>query len=97
MANKKLNSNIKYYKKKSKKLPVIFMGILSLFWIAPILVVILNSFKKKAYIFKNPFGISSKSLADGFEKWKNGISKASAGFLNYEICLNASAGRSSLQ
>lgn len=84
MANKKLNSNIKYYKKKSKKLPVIFMGILSLFWIAPILVVILNSFKKKAYIFKNPFGISSKSLADGFEKWKNGISKASAGFLNYE-------------
>jgi raffinose/stachyose/melibiose transport system permease protein len=89
MAQVKANKNnkIKYYKPKTKKLPVVIMSILSLFWIAPILVVILNSFKKKAYIFKNPFGISSKSLSDGFDKWKNGISKANAGFLNYENAL----------
>ena len=59
-------------KMRKRSLPTLFMGILSVFWIAPILVVILNSFKKKAYIFKNPFGISSKTLADGFDKWKNG-------------------------
>ena len=30
--------------------------VLSLLWISPLLIVLLNSFKRKAYIFKNPFG-----------------------------------------
>ena len=29
--------------------------VLSVLWISPILMVLLNSFKRKAYIFKHPF------------------------------------------
>jgi raffinose/stachyose/melibiose transport system permease protein len=61
----------------------VIFAILSLGWIAPILIVILNSFKRKAYIFKNPFGISAASLSDGFDRWKLGISKVMCGMLNY--------------
>ena len=37
----------------------IFMALLSLAWVSPILIVLMNSFKRKAYIFKYPFGIST--------------------------------------
>lgn len=60
-----------------------FFTVLSIAWISPILVVLLNSFKRKAYIFKNPFGISAASLTDGFDRWKAGISKVMCGLLNY--------------
>ncbi len=63
------------------------MAILSVVWIAPILIVLLNSFKRKAFIFRNPFGISTHPISDGFEKWKAGISKAFAGTLNYTNAL----------
>ena len=78
------NGGMKYSKPRKPILPTVIMGILSFVWVAPILVVILNSFKKKAYIFRNPFGISSKSLSDGFTKWSHGIGKAMAGMLNYK-------------
>lgn len=59
-------------------------GVISLIWISPLLIVLLNSFKRKAFIFKNPFSISRYSLiSDGFEKWKNGIEKAFFGVQNY--------------
>ena len=74
-------------KKKKGGVVTVLLAILSLFWIAPILVVILNSFKKKAYIFKSPFGISSKPLSAGFEKWRQGISRDMAGMLNYKNAL----------
>ncbi|MCC8065817.1 MAG: carbohydrate ABC transporter permease [Clostridiales bacterium] len=68
-------------------LTVVFT-VLSLAWIAPMLVVLLNSFKRKAYIFKYPFGISTKSLfEDGFEKWRAGVDKAMCGLLNYKNAL----------
>ncbi len=61
-----------------------FFALISIAWIAPILVVLLNSFKRKAYIFKYPFGISTKSLIfDGFDQWTAGIKKVMCGFLNY--------------
>lgn len=63
-------------------LSVIF-SFLCLLWIAPIIIVILNSFKRKAFIFRNPFGISAANLSDGFDRWKAGISKAMCGMLNY--------------
>ena len=44
--------------RKSSTITTIFMSILSFVWVTPILVVVLNSFKKKAYIFRNPFGLS---------------------------------------
>jgi raffinose/stachyose/melibiose transport system permease protein len=46
-------------------------------------VVILNSFKLKAYIFRYPFGISANSLSDGWDKFVEGIQKIFCGFLNY--------------
>lgn len=61
----------------------IFFWCLSIFWILPLLIVVLNSFKKKAYIFKNPFGISAVPISKGFEKWQEGISKVFFGFRNY--------------
>ena len=33
----------------------IFMALLSLAWVSPILIVLMNSFKRKAYILKYPF------------------------------------------
>lgn len=63
-------------------LTVIFT-IISIIWISPILIVLLNSFKRKAYIFKNPFGISTHSISDGWDKFTQGISKAMCGLLNY--------------
>ncbi|MCD7736785.1 MAG: carbohydrate ABC transporter permease [Lachnospiraceae bacterium] len=68
-------------------LTVVF-AFLSIAWIAPIFVVLLNSFKRKAYIFKYPFNISTKSLfSDGLEAWRAGIDKAMCGLLNYKNAL----------
>ncbi len=60
-----------------------FFTLLSFVWIAPILIVLLNSFKRKAYIFKNPFGISTVPLSKGFDRWWGGVHKTFVGFLNY--------------
>lgn len=61
----------------------LFFTILSFLWVAPILVVLLNSFKKKAFIFKNPFGISANKLSDGWDQYKAGIDRAFFGMKNY--------------
>ena len=61
----------------------VFFAILAFLWISPILIVVLNSFKRKAYIFKNPFGISNVSLSRGFDRWAEGIKKTFVGMTNY--------------
>ncbi len=61
----------------------VLFTIISILWISPILIVLLNSFKRKAYIFKNPFGISNVSITKGIERWKAGISKTFVGLTNY--------------
>ena len=59
-------------------------SVITLLWISPLVIVLLNSFKRKAFIFKNPFSISRYSLiSDGFEKWQKGIEKAFFGLQNY--------------
>lgn len=63
-------------------LTVIF-AIISIAWIAPMFIVLLNSFKKKAYIFKNPFSISAYPISDGWDRFVHGISKAMFGLRNY--------------
>lgn len=64
-------------------LTVIF-SIISLIWIYPLIVVTLNSFKKKAFIFKNPFGLSRAPIFEtGVEKWKEGIRQVFFGMKNY--------------
>ena len=58
--------------------------VIAFLWISPLLLVLLNSFKRKAYIFKNPFSISRYSLiTDGFEKWQKGLEKTFFGLQNY--------------
>ena len=42
----------------------IIIRCLSILWISPIFMVLLNSFKRKAYIFKHPFGISTVSITE---------------------------------
>ena len=58
--------------------------VLSVLWISPIFMVLLNSFKRKAYIFKHPFGISTVSITEGFEAFKDGMSRLFCGTLNYK-------------
>jgi raffinose/stachyose/melibiose transport system permease protein len=53
-------------------------AVLSIAWICPLLMVLLNSFKKKAFIFKNPFAIDSKSFF-GFKNYVNGFTKTDFG------------------
>lgn len=59
-------------------------GVLSVVWILPILIVLLNSFKRKAFIFRHPFGISTAKLSEGMEAFKAGMSKLFCGTLNYK-------------
>lgn len=59
------------------------LAVISFLWISPIFIVLLNSFKRKAYIFKHPFSISPYPLSEGFEKFKQGAAKAMCGLLNY--------------
>lgn len=71
-------------KRKGKKTGLtIFFAILSFVWILPLLIVLLNSFKNGAFIFKNPFGISRFPLSRGFERWLSGIPQAFVGWNNY--------------
>lgn len=62
----------------------LFFTILSIAWIAPILVVVLNSFKRKAYIFRYPFGFSTNKIADGWDKFMDGFHRVMCGWLNYQ-------------
>ncbi len=61
----------------------VFMAVLSLAWVSPIFIVILNSFKKKAFIFRYPFGISTEPLSKGWDKFIGGAKRMAAGSLNY--------------
>ncbi len=61
----------------------IIFGVLSVVWILPILIVILNSFKRKAFIFRYPFGISSAKLSDGWDAFTVGMKQIFCGLQNY--------------
>lgn len=61
----------------------VILAIVSLLWISPILIVFMNSFKRKAYIFRNPFSISAYELSEGFDKWMSGVKKSWFGLQNY--------------
>ena len=68
--------------KHSGLLTVLF-SIISVLWLSPLFLVLLNSFKKKAFIFRNPFSISANSLSDGWDKFIDGIDRAWFGMKNY--------------
>ncbi|MFR0620122.1 MAG: carbohydrate ABC transporter permease [Bifidobacterium sp.] len=53
----------------------IFFTILSLVWIYPIVLVFINSFKKKVYISKNAFSLPNKETFAGIENYTTGIER----------------------
>ena len=53
----------------------VLFTIISILWIAPILIVILNSFKRKAFIFRYPFGISTAKITEGWSKFAEGAKR----------------------
>lgn len=67
----------------------VLFSVISILWIAPMLVVLLNSFKRKAYIFRYPFGFSANSISDGWDKYMKGAKQIFCGTLNYTNGLKA--------
>lgn len=55
-------------------LTVVF-SFISILWLCPIALVVINSFKKKAYISRRPFAIPTDKMYVGFENYINGIKK----------------------
>ena len=80
--NKEQISNVRRAK-HSGLLTAIFT-VISILWIAPLFLVLMNSFKRKAYIFRNPFSISAASLSEGWDVFVEGIEKALFGWSNYK-------------
>ena len=62
-------------KLKHPKLWTVFFSVLSLIYVFPIVLVFINSFKKKAYISRKPFSIPSGKQFVGLENYINGINK----------------------
>lgn len=53
----------------------ILFSIISILWVCPIVLVVMNSFKKKAYISRRPFAIPSGKMYVGLANYINGIKK----------------------
>ena len=50
----------------------LFFSILSVLWVFPIVLVFINSFKKKAYISRAPFQIPTDKMFVGWDNYVNG-------------------------
>lgn len=53
----------------------VFFTIFSIFYVYPIALVVINSFKKKAYISRDPFAIPVDKMFVGIDNYINGIEK----------------------
>ncbi len=62
-------------KKNKVTFATIFFSILSVLWLFPIFVVLINSFKKKTYISRMPFSIPTDKAFVGLKNYENGIKK----------------------
>ena len=51
----------------------ILFTVISIFYVSPLFIVLINSFKKKAFISKEPFALPSEKTLVGFENYVNGI------------------------
>ncbi len=71
-------------KKKNNPILTWIFSIFSIIYVAPIFIVLLNSFKKKAYITKMPFKIPSGKSFVGIENYVRGMEKINfwGSFLN---------------
>lgn len=62
-------------KKRWSTIGTIFFTILGILYIAPILIVLINSFKKKVYINKQPFLMPNEKTFNGLENYIKAIDK----------------------
>jgi raffinose/stachyose/melibiose transport system permease protein len=62
-------------KEKHGTLLTVIFSIISLAWLFPIFLVLLNSFKKKAYISRKPFAIPKDKMFVGLDNYINGVEK----------------------
>ena len=53
----------------------VLFTLISLLWVFPIVLIVINSFKKKAYITRRPFEIPAGKTFVGIENYINGIEK----------------------
>jgi len=51
----------------------ILFTVISIFYVAPLFIVLINSFKKKAFINKEPFALPNEKTLVGFENYVSGI------------------------
>lgn len=61
----------------------LIFSILSVIWVLPILIVVMNSFKLKAYINRFPFQLGPHKLSEGWDKFTDGLERAFVGLQNY--------------
>ena len=62
-------------KVKHSKLWTLFFTLVSLLWIFPIILVVANSFKNKAYISRNAFSIPTGKTFVGFQNYTRGVDR----------------------
>lgn len=65
-----MNKNVKH-----GSVWTLFFTLLSIAYVFPIVLVVVNSFKKKAYISRKPFAIPKDKMFVGMENYINGIKK----------------------
>lgn len=76
MAKKNPKNEVSAVRKVKNGTPLsIFFTLLSIVYVMPILIVVMNSFKRKAYINKYPFKIGTGKMFVGLENYLEGIKK----------------------
>lgn len=65
-----MNKNVKY-----SGVWTVFFTLLSVAYVFPIILVVINSFKKKAYISRKPFAIPREKMFVGMENYVKGIER----------------------
>ena len=79
--NTKKDIELKYTpKKKNNILLYIILTVLSVLFLAPIFIVLYNSFKGKLYISRTPFALPNATTFSGLDNYINGIEKT--GFIS---------------
>ncbi len=62
-------------KKKGNWILTIIFSLISVVYIYPLLLVLINSFKKKAFISRMPFSLPNEKMFVGWENYTNGLQK----------------------
>jgi len=62
-------------KKKGNWLLTLIFSLISIVYIYPLLLVLINSFKKKAFISRMPFSLPNEKMFVGWENYANGLKK----------------------